>query len=95
LSEQSAWDFFTTQKPVFELTVLNPNVIIGPMVQPVHAPKAINESNLFAVYDFFNGKYTDTEHITFPDYYFVCSLIPKYSYLIAYRGDRWTYVMLH
>jgi len=71
LSEQSAWDFLTTQKPAFELTVLNPDVIIGPMIQPIHSSKAINESNLFAVYDFFNGKYTDMEHIKFPDYYFV------------------------
>lgn len=83
LSEQSAWDFLITQKPAFELTVFNPDVIIGPMVQPIHSPKAINESNLFAVYDFFNGIYTDMEHTKFPDYYFVRSLTHIYSYLIS------------
>jgi hypothetical protein len=63
----------TAQNPVFDLTVINPDIIIGPMLQPVDGPKNINESNLFAIYDFFNGKYTDIEHVTFPFYHFVRS----------------------
>ncbi|TVY78155.1 putative uncharacterized oxidoreductase [Lachnellula suecica] len=71
LGEQAAWDFIATKKPVFDLTVINPDIIIGPMIQPVDGPKHVNESNLFAVYDFFNGKYTDFEQVRFPFYHFV------------------------
>jgi hypothetical protein len=65
----------TVQNPVFDLIVINPDIIIGPMLQPVDGPKHINESNVFAVYDFFNGIYTDIEHVTFPFYHFVRSFI--------------------
>ncbi|PMD43886.1 NAD dependent epimerase/dehydratase [Hyaloscypha variabilis F] len=71
LSEQAAWDFMASQKPGFTLTVINPDIIIGPMLQPIDGPRAINESNLFAVYDFFNGKYKDVEFVSFPFYHFV------------------------
>jgi hypothetical protein len=63
-----------SQKPGFTLTVINPDIIIGPMLQPIDGPRAINESNLFAVYDFFNGKYKDVEFVSFPFYHFVSFL---------------------
>jgi nucleoside-diphosphate-sugar epimerase len=71
LGEQAAWNFLAAKNPVFDLTVINPDIIIGPMLQPVDGPEHVNETNSFAVYNFFNGKYTDIEHLTFPFYHFV------------------------
>jgi nucleoside-diphosphate-sugar epimerase len=79
LAEQAAWKFLATIKPVFDLTVLNPDVIIGPMLQPVAGPKSVNESNRFAVYDFFNGKYTDVKSVLFSFYHFVCLIASTYG----------------
>jgi hypothetical protein len=62
------------QKPVFDLTVINPDIIIGPMLQPVPGPKAVNETNRFAVYNFMNGVYKKIEGLTFPFYHFVSTL---------------------
>jgi hypothetical protein len=45
------------------------------MLQPVNGPKNVNETNSFAIYNFFNGNYTDIEHLTFPFYHFVRSPI--------------------
>jgi len=71
LAEQAAWDFLAVNKPVFDLTVINPDIIIGPMLQPIDSPKHVNETNAFACYDFFNGKYKDVENLRFPFYHFV------------------------
>ena len=71
LSERAAWQFLEDNKPVFDLTVINPDIIIGPMLQPVHGPKNINETNGFAVYNFLNGTYQQIEGLTFPFYHFV------------------------
>lgn len=71
LSEQAAWQFMKDSKPVFDLTVINPDIVIGPMLQPVSAPSKVNETNAFAIYDFFNGKYTRIEGLKFPFYHFV------------------------
>ncbi|KAE9368254.1 NAD(P)-binding protein [Stipitochalara longipes BDJ] len=71
LAEQAAWDFLAAEEPVFDLTVINPDIIIGPMLQPVADPKHVNETNSFACYNFFNGKYKDIESLRFPFYHFV------------------------
>jgi hypothetical protein len=55
LSEQATWKFMEDQKPNFDLTVINPDIIIGPMIQPVAKAGLVNETNRFAVYNFFNG----------------------------------------
>ena len=70
-AEKAAWEFLKNMKPVFDLTVINPDIIIGPMIQPVDGPKHVNETNNFACYSFFNGTYNDTEKVTFPFYHFV------------------------
>jgi len=41
------------------------------MLQPVHGPKHVNETNKFAVYNFLNGTYNQIEGLTFPYYHFV------------------------
>ncbi|KAI9728072.1 MAG: hypothetical protein M1834_007788 [Cirrosporium novae-zelandiae] len=71
LAEKAAWDFMEEHKPGFELTVINPDIIIGPMLQPVKSPKAVNETNMFAIYNFLNGKYTQIDGLKFPFYHFV------------------------
>jgi len=70
LAEQVAWDFLASAKPVFDLVVINPDIIIGPMLQAVPSAKAINETNKFAVYNFFNGTYKKIEEVAFPFYHF-------------------------
>ena len=74
LSEQAAWKFIQATKPNFDLTVINPDIIIGPMIQPVSKASSVNETNKFAVYNFFNGTYQSIEKLTFPFYHFVCIL---------------------
>jgi nucleoside-diphosphate-sugar epimerase len=71
LAEKAAWKFLEDSKPAFDLTVINPDIIIGPMLQPVHGPKSVNETNNFAVYNFLNGTYKQIEGLTFPFYHFV------------------------
>ena len=71
LSELAAWQFLEDNNPAFDLTVINPDIIIGPMLQPVHGPKNINETNRFPVYNFLDGTYKQIEGLTFPFYHFV------------------------
>lgn len=71
LGEQAAWQFLEETKPTFDLTVLNPDIIIGPMIQPVPGPENVNETNKFAVYNFLNGTYSQIQGLRFPFYHFV------------------------
>jgi nucleoside-diphosphate-sugar epimerase len=71
LAEQAAWDFLGAKKSAFDLTVINPDIIIGPMIQPINGPENVNETNAFACYNFSNGKYKDIESLRFPFYHFV------------------------
>lgn len=64
------------ENPAFDLTVINPDIIIGPMLQPVSGPNNVNETNAFAIYNFINGKYENIEDVAFPFYHFV-SATPK------------------
>lgn len=70
-AEKAAWDFLAAKKPVFDFTVINPDIIIGPMIQPVDGPKHVNETNSFACYSFLNGTHKDIEKLRFPFYHFV------------------------
>ncbi|KAF2669921.1 NAD(P)-binding protein [Microthyrium microscopicum] len=71
LAEEAAWKFMEENKPAFDLTVLNPQIIIGPMLQPVSKPESFNETNIFAVYNFLNGAYKKVEDLKFPFYHFI------------------------
>jgi nucleoside-diphosphate-sugar epimerase len=81
LAEQAAWKFMEDQKPNFDLTVINPDIIIGPMIQPVPKSTSVNETNLFAVYNFFNGTYKEIEGLKFPYNQFVCDLSQSRAYV--------------
>jgi nucleoside-diphosphate-sugar epimerase len=82
LSEQAAWKFMEDAKPSFDLTVINPDIIIGPMIQPVPKATSVNETNKFAVYNFFNGTYKGIEGLTFPFYHFVRCPLNSLWYII-------------
>lgn len=62
LAEQAAWDFLGAKKSAFDLTI-NPDIIIGPMIQLINGPENVNETNAFACYNLFNGKYKDIESL--------------------------------
>ena len=87
-AEKAAWDFLAVKRPVFDLTVINPDIIIGPMIQPVEGPKHVNETNGFAVYNFFNGNYKDVEKLTFPFYHFVSLLTMFGTQVDVWIGRR-------
>jgi hypothetical protein len=78
LAEEAAWNFVKEKKPSFDLTVINPDIIIGPMIQPVPKPSSVNATTNFAVYSFINGTHKKIEGVTFPFYHFVC-ILPNHS----------------
>lgn len=74
-AEAAAWELMQKYKPSFDLTVINPDIIIGPMIHPLHGPKSINETNHFAIASFIDGSHKQIEGVTFPFYHFVS---PRY-----------------
>lgn len=71
LSEKAAWRFLEDNKTSFDMTVLNPDVNIGPMIHNVSEPGKVNETNRFTIYNFFDGTRTGTGAWGFPFYSFV------------------------
>lgn len=74
LSEEAAWQFIADRKPSFDLTVIHPDIVIGPMLQPVRGPENVNMTNQLPIYNFMNGTYQDIDSIRFPFYHFVWML---------------------
>ncbi|RFU26820.1 hypothetical protein B7463_g9526, partial [Scytalidium lignicola] len=70
-AEAAAWEFMKTVSPSFDLAVINPDIITGPMMHPISGPKSINETNHFAIASFINGTHQQIEGVTFPFYHFV------------------------
>ncbi|KAF4159486.1 hypothetical protein CNMCM6069_001649 [Aspergillus lentulus] len=70
-SEKAAWEFMKTNRPNFDLTVINPDIIIGPMIHPISGPSSINETNHFAIASFIDGTHSAVEDVRFPFYHFV------------------------
>ncbi|KAK1770069.1 NAD dependent epimerase dehydratase [Phialemonium atrogriseum] len=70
-AEAAAWEFMKANRPSFDLVVINPDIIIGPMIHPVSGPKSINETNQFAIASFIDGTHPTIEGVTFPFYHFV------------------------
>ena len=58
-------------KPGFDLAVINPDIVIGPMLHPVPGPSSVNETNKFAIYAFLDGTHKSIEPVAFPFYHFV------------------------
>lgn len=57
-AERAAWDFVEKEKPNFTLTVLNPPLVLGPIIHYLNSLDAINTSNQ-RVRDLVQGKYKD------------------------------------
>jgi nucleoside-diphosphate-sugar epimerase len=70
-SEKTAWEFMKTNRPNFDLTVINPDIITGPMIHPISGPGSINETNHFAIASFIDGTHKSVEDVRFPFYHFV------------------------
>ncbi|KAJ3533230.1 hypothetical protein NM208_g648 [Fusarium decemcellulare] len=70
-AEAAAWEFMKANKPTFDLVVINPDIITGPMMHPISGPKSINETNEFAIGSFIDGTHSKVEGVTFPFYHFV------------------------
>ena len=62
-----------TSKPCFDLAVINPDIITGPMIHPISKRGTINETNQFAIASFIDGTNTKIEDVRFPFYHFVRS----------------------
>jgi hypothetical protein len=59
------------KSPSFDLTVINPDIITGPMTHPISGPHSINETNQFAIASFIDGTHKEVEGVAFPFYHFV------------------------
>jgi nucleoside-diphosphate-sugar epimerase len=70
-AEQAAWDFVNDPSCHFDMVAINPDIIIGPLIQPVRSTKNINETNEFAVYSFIDGTHKAVDVVRFPFYHFV------------------------
>lgn len=62
-----------SNSPCFDLVVINPDIITGPMIHPISGPKSINQTNQFAIASFIDGTHPQVEGVTFPFYHFVSS----------------------
>ncbi|RAQ42696.1 hypothetical protein AFGD_010110 [Aspergillus flavus] len=52
-AEDAAWKFMKTNNPVFDLVVINTDIITGPMIHPISGPRSINETNHFTIANFY------------------------------------------
>jgi nucleoside-diphosphate-sugar epimerase len=57
-AERAAWDFVRDEKPNFSIAVVNPPLVLGPVIHYLNSLEAINTSNQ-RVRDFVLGKYRD------------------------------------
>ncbi|OBT64674.1 hypothetical protein VE03_05868 [Pseudogymnoascus sp. 23342-1-I1] len=71
LAEKAAWKFLEDNKTSFDMTVLNPDVVIGPMIHNVSEPGKVNETNRFTIVRFLDGTRTGVEGWELPFYSFV------------------------
>ncbi|KAE8410785.1 hypothetical protein BDV36DRAFT_289295 [Aspergillus pseudocaelatus] len=65
-AELHAWEIMKTEKPSFDLTVVNPSVITGPMIHPISGSKSINETNRFVVASMIDNPTTTVKDMRFP-----------------------------
>lgn len=99
-AEAAAWKFMKENTTSFDLAVINPDIIIGPMIHPISGPKSINETNHFAIASFIDGTHKEIDGVTFPFYHFVSCLtweqreVESYTYLrFRWMFETWPGVM--
>lgn len=71
LAEKAAWKFLEDNKTSFDMTAINPDVVIGPMLHNLSTPEKINETNRITIYNFLDGSTTGVEAWGLPFYHFV------------------------
>jgi nucleoside-diphosphate-sugar epimerase len=59
-AEQAAWDFLEVEKPIFDIVVLNPPMVYGPIRHSVPSLKDLNES-IAMIYNLFVDAEADGE----------------------------------
>ena len=79
-AEAAAWNFMKQSTTSFDLAVINPDIITGPMIHPISGPKSINQTNQFAIASSIDGTHKEIEGVTFPFYHFV-SFPPGLTFL--------------
>ncbi|THV48494.1 hypothetical protein BGAL_0245g00170 [Botrytis galanthina] len=87
-AELAAWCFMKEKKPAFELVVINPDVVLGPILQPVPTPKNVNETNEFACYAFINGTHETVGDVMFGFWDFVDVRDVALLHIIALTSPR-------
>ncbi|KAE8138627.1 hypothetical protein BDV38DRAFT_281929 [Aspergillus pseudotamarii] len=70
-AEDAAWKFMKTNKPAFDLAVINSDIITGPMIHPISGPGSINERNHLAIASFIDGTNQKVGDVRFSFYHFV------------------------
>ncbi|KAE8367043.1 hypothetical protein BDV27DRAFT_155425 [Aspergillus caelatus] len=71
-AERAAWEFMKMNSPAFDLTVMDPHLITGPMMYPISGMSSINATNYFVFANLIDGVYKDgPEDVRFPFYHFV------------------------
>ena len=70
-AEQAAWEFVSDPSCHFDMVAINPDIIIGPLIQPVKTARNVNETDEFAVYSFIDGTNKVVGEVMFPFYHFV------------------------
>ncbi|UDD63681.1 hypothetical protein AFCA_010942 [Aspergillus flavus] len=71
-AERAAWEFMKMNSPAFELTLMNPHIITGPMIHPISGMSSINATNYFVIAKFIDSVHKDElKDMRFPFYHFV------------------------
>ena len=61
LAERVAWDFVQAEKPSWDLTVLQPVIVLGPVLTPLTQANNIEQGDRKHVYAFMNGERKTTD----------------------------------
>ncbi|KAK5655308.1 hypothetical protein OQA88_5875 [Cercophora sp. LCS_1] len=86
--ELAIWDFVSTAKPHFGVTVLLPALIFGPPIQPLSKGlKSLNYSTN-VIYSFINGTYDKVPDTTFPSFVDVRDLAEAHVAALTSEGAR-------
>ncbi|KAI9853742.1 MAG: hypothetical protein M1824_000922 [Vezdaea acicularis] len=70
-SERAAWAWMAAKKPKFDFVVLNPDIVLGPVLQANPDPKSFYGTVMYFVYNFLRGTFKEIEGLKFTFYQFV------------------------
>ncbi|KAE8372511.1 hypothetical protein BDV26DRAFT_297791 [Aspergillus bertholletiae] len=65
-AEKEAWDFLAAETPNFDITVINPPQVLGPIVPYLNSPDAVNTSNV-RIKNLIQGKHTNERNVLWVD----------------------------